>query len=437
MTRKLPEFNLSAWDTSFNAAGNLASILKMLERGDEAEQLCRQAVMECEALRSEYPNEVSITKVAGKLHGSLGGQLAVQGKLPDAESELRAALAAVEQTLPDGASPATLFRAEAAGEGSLEGIYDAGVFLSHAQDQVRLGQVLRGQDRLDEAVNVLREAMFVLGQLMVRNPDSPNFKGARAQGEWELAKLLRDRDLAEAEQHFRTAAELYGGFVQRYPQDPRNHVKLGQVLNNLGCLLVDAGNLAEAQQTFEAAVQHEERALELRPDVAKARHTLDRLYANLTLVTDAGSARVEVRPLPEPNSRRFEDACRLRITVSVHGRTRLALQHDKATWEFMPKDAASEGRTESGSTPTEVCLCGARIDGRSDLEMVRKTDDLATSLPGFPCEVQLATLQNPGTVRVVQPPDEANDQTIIIEFDGGDHKSACKFIVLIDIVSQA
>ena len=414
VARKLPEVDWEAWSVALNAAGNLASILAIQGRIDEAEQVCRQAVVQCESLRSECPDEFPLARTFEKLQGSWGGKLFSQGRLPAAEAALRAALAT--------------------GETLLEAYDDGGTFLSHAQTQIRLGQVLRKQGKTDEAITVFREA---LGQLMARHDDHPNFQGLRASGEWELARLLRDRDLAESEQHFRITADLYGSLLRHYPQDPRNHVKLGQVRNNLGCLLVDKGDLAAARQTFEAAIEHEERALELRPDVPKARHTLNRIYANLSLVKDAGGARIELRPVPEQHARRFKDARRLHVTVSVHGRTRLALQHDHATWEFMPTDAANEGLTEPESTPPEVCMCGARIEGRSDLEVVRKTVDLATSLPSSPCEVQLETLQSPGTVRVVQHPDVANDQRSIIEFDGADHESACTFIVLIDIVSRA
>ena len=55
-------------------------------------------------------------------------------------------------------------------------------FLSHAQDQVRLGEVLNRKEKFDEAVGVLQEATFVLEQLTIRYPDDTEFPGSARAG---------------------------------------------------------------------------------------------------------------------------------------------------------------------------------------------------------------------------------------------------------------
>ena len=102
-----------AWSIAFRAAGNLASVLQDLGRIEEAEQVCRQAVVECEKLLADRPGDLRLARMLGQLQGILGGKLIDQDKLPEAEAAiLRAALAAMERSLPHGDSPAKLLKTE-------------------------------------------------------------------------------------------------------------------------------------------------------------------------------------------------------------------------------------------------------------------------------------------------------------------------------------
>ena len=122
--------------------------------------------------------------------------------------------------------------------------------------------------------------------MVTRYPELVNFKEALAKGEAELARLLQEQNPEEAERRFRKGLRLYRDLVETSRGVPENHVALGQLLGNLGSLMVAEGKHAEAQQLFESGLRHAETALETRPDVPEARKTLDGLRANLSKLAD-------------------------------------------------------------------------------------------------------------------------------------------------------
>jgi hypothetical protein len=121
----------------------------------------------------------------------------------------------------------------------------------------------------------------------------------------------------------------------------------------------------------------------------------------------------------------------LQVTASIHGKVRLTLQEGTATWEFLP---AADATGESGELQAEVCSCGARIDGHGDLDVVRKAEALAASLPNSPCDVRIQILQGSGTARVVEPADPAGVEPVIVEFSNGHREDTCEHIVRLDFI---
>ena len=278
------EFNWDAWRTAFDAADSLARVLRDLGRVVESEQVCRQAISECQTLLIDYPSNVRLAGMLGQLQGTLGGKLLEQDRLPEAESTLRAALAATVRSLPRGDSPARLLQTELKDEASLDQSYDPAAFLSHAAEQVRLGEILHRQEKFDEAELILTEATFVLEQLTRRYPDTPHFQEELARGEWYLARVLRTQGKSgEAEQHFRKAAELYRRLVAGHPECRRS---LSLVCCQLGNLLLDEGRQAEAQEAYQAGIEQAEKSLAWRPDQPDVEEDLEILRKNLSRVSE-------------------------------------------------------------------------------------------------------------------------------------------------------
>ena len=61
--------------------------------------------------------------------------------------------------------------------------------------------------------------------------------------------------MAEAEQAYRRAVEIYEALRKANPENVGIGDGLGAALNNLGNLLSDAGRVAEAEQAYRRAVE--------------------------------------------------------------------------------------------------------------------------------------------------------------------------------------
>ncbi len=283
-TRQDDKF-MEAWDTSFRAAGNLAAVLQDLGRVAESEQVCRQAIDECQTLCTEYPSDLRFARILGMLQVTLASKLSDQHRWLEAESAFRGALAATQKTLPNGESPAKLLQSELKDEAFLDEWCHPSAFQTHADAQVQLGEILSRQDKFDEAVQMLTEATFVLEELAGRYPDVLDFHASRGRGEWYLARALRKTvKSGEAEQHFRKAAELYRNLVTTFP---RTYESLSRVLCDLGNLLRDEGRRAEARQAYEAGIEQAEQSLAWRPDQPDVQEGLESLRKKLNSISEA------------------------------------------------------------------------------------------------------------------------------------------------------
>ena len=105
-----------------------------------------------------------------------------------------------------------------------------------------------------------------------------------------LGNLLSDAgQVAEAEQAFRRSVEIREALWKANPENVAIGDGLGMALNNLGNLLSDAGQVAEAEQAFRRSVEIFEALWKANPENVAIGDGLGMALNNLgTLLSDAG-----------------------------------------------------------------------------------------------------------------------------------------------------
>ncbi|MBI3465447.1 MAG: tetratricopeptide repeat protein [Planctomycetes bacterium] len=80
----------------------------------------------------------------------------------------------------------------------------------------------------------------------------------------------------EEEENYRKALTIQEELVQRFPTVPDHHHTLGTALHNLGGVLRNRGEMAEARLLLERAVVHQQTALKANPNHPVIRTFLER-----------------------------------------------------------------------------------------------------------------------------------------------------------------
>jgi CHAT domain-containing protein/Tfp pilus assembly protein PilF len=237
------------------ALSHLAECLDNLDRYREAEPYFRQAIDIVDGLQP--PNR----DLAVTLRAELGGALQEQGRLNEAETVLRQALAMIDPTV------------------ELAGVHEA---------VNNLGNVLISEGRYRDAEQLLRRAVAV------HEKEPPNQYSAAAMQNLGIV-LMHEGRYAETEVLFKRALAM------REQVLGPNHKEVAQNLINLGALLTDVeGRYQEAIALYQRAVSIQRAVLgEDNDDLAMTLGNLAVAYQNLGQFADAERLQLQALAIRE------------------------------------------------------------------------------------------------------------------------------------------
>jgi serine/threonine protein kinase/Tfp pilus assembly protein PilF len=195
----------------------------------------------------------------GKLQERLG--------LPGAEQSFRQALA-LSETLVREAPTNTSFRKVLAAIHN-----DSGINLAI-------------EGRRIEAEREYRQAIEIQKTLLAESPQSRFCRRELARSYTNLGNLLREQlgRPAQAEDAHRESVTIRKGLVAEQPDDARTLKELGASLHNLSRTRESAGDLVEARQLLQEAVENQQAALKLKPREPVSRHYLRNHMSSLANV---------------------------------------------------------------------------------------------------------------------------------------------------------
>jgi serine/threonine protein kinase/Flp pilus assembly protein TadD len=216
----------------------LASILASAGRRDETEKVLRDALALFEALAADFPIEAYYQlEAAHTCWAQLGPLLAGQpDRLRDAEQVYRQGLAAHKKL-------ATGFpKRDPEYHRRLGANYQA------------LMDLLRNNNRPQEAIPIGREAIDFFEKLAAKNPSEINIELELARRYAALGYLLQqDGKSKEAEAAYRHALPLYEKVTDNVPHSEECRWYLGHTYEWLGHLLKDAGRPSDAIEVYRKA----------------------------------------------------------------------------------------------------------------------------------------------------------------------------------------
>jgi tetratricopeptide (TPR) repeat protein len=334
---------------------NLGNLMNALARPAEAEAEYRQAIELLTKLVEAFHSVPEYRSALALSQHNLGHLLRVWGKSAAAEAPYRQAVA-IGKKLADDFSDVPEYRSELAhsynGLGLLlrqlgkrpeaETAFGRAVALSRkladefpssAKYQNALGMWLGNlallrmdQGQLPEARKLLQQAIAHKQAALKASPNHAEYRLSLHTGWLTFAETLeRLGERAEAEAAYRQSLEV----LQRSPADFRSLSEaqsgLGATLNNLSMLLMDRGEVVDARQLLEEAVEHQQRALQAQPRNPTYRLFLRHHYANLAkalrrLGEHAELARVAEKlseVFPESPVGWYEAASALALCVSL------------------------------------------------------------------------------------------------------------------------
>jgi tetratricopeptide (TPR) repeat protein len=227
---------LQAAEVLPQSLNNLGDLLQLRAKYDEA----ASAYEEARALLQKRPDDPRAQANLARNEYGLGIVLASQGRYPEAETQLRAALD-LQRRLTNGA--------------------DAAV----SRTMKNLAMVLDRSGRLPEAIALAQGALDMQREVHGTLPHP------------DLAEQLNDLGILLQEKGDYTAAEV----LMRQALDvkrrlfPPEHPEIAMGLNNLGFVLQDRGNLIGAEATYRSALEMQRHLLgDNHPDVANTLNNL-------------------------------------------------------------------------------------------------------------------------------------------------------------------
>jgi tetratricopeptide (TPR) repeat protein/tRNA A-37 threonylcarbamoyl transferase component Bud32 len=135
--------------------------------------------------------------------------------------------------------------------------------------------------RVDEGVEYLVEAIGASERLLKEDPTEFLRGDTLAWCHHNLGSILQGAFRhAEAEPHYRQAAEIRRALVETHPDLYVLRTRLAETLINLGLTLSNPEHAAEAESQFEQAANHLEPVVRDHPDFHVGRLSLCKLYLN-------------------------------------------------------------------------------------------------------------------------------------------------------------
>jgi tetratricopeptide (TPR) repeat protein/tRNA A-37 threonylcarbamoyl transferase component Bud32 len=216
------------------AHNNLANLLARQGEAAGAEQAYQQSIDLWKRLISSDANNVDSRRGLAAAQNNLALSLAARGRLDEAQELERGALAARELLAEQRPQ-------------------DGDIALELASSRNNLGTILRSLGRYDEAEALLREAAGAMEQGRARY-ETPAGQFVRASIENNLAAVLAARNKpSEAESIYRTARERFEQLARDFPQIEIHRQGLADACLNLALLLIEQGQLDEAEANLTRA----------------------------------------------------------------------------------------------------------------------------------------------------------------------------------------
>jgi tetratricopeptide (TPR) repeat protein/tRNA A-37 threonylcarbamoyl transferase component Bud32 len=153
----------------------------------------------------------------------------------------------------------------------------------HREFVQRLATLYGELGEMDNAEEVLREALAISQALAAAFPDSPFYQRELANRQRNLAGTLFDKSAQEAEATVRSAMAILDRLVAAYPGESDYRVELGSTHGLLGRMLYQNGHTPLAEQAFRRAVQLLEEAVALSPSKVSYEDELNVHRSNLAV----------------------------------------------------------------------------------------------------------------------------------------------------------
>jgi serine/threonine protein kinase/tetratricopeptide (TPR) repeat protein len=215
----------------------LANRLYWAAKYEECMRLRRRVLADYEKLAADFPTVPAYQRGVAAAHTDLGNGLKDSlGRLPEAESEFRQALAGLGQVQVN-------FPKEPADQ----------TLVAHCH--LWLGVLLLHSSRFPEAEPELRHALAICEQLSAKTPADPALKSKLAHAHTYMANLLQltNRD-AEAARHYGSAVAIREKLRDDFPDDADHQRRLVLEYQGLGRVLVNLGRTQEAEATLRQSV---------------------------------------------------------------------------------------------------------------------------------------------------------------------------------------
>jgi serine/threonine protein kinase/tetratricopeptide (TPR) repeat protein len=286
----------------------------------DAELAWREGVRLFEALAAESPDRTDFLQGLAFCHKNLGGLLRGDGRLAEAESEHRTALALLARRGTDHRGELGL------GHNNLGNVLvdmgrrkeaeqsyrDAVTLLTPlvdgspgrlvfryelAQSHYSLGNLLSEMKRPKEAEQSYRQALVLQKQLAESFPTRPDFRRDLAYCHNSLANLYRSTDRPKkAEESFREALKLQRQLAADFTARPGFRQDLALIDYNLGGLLHATGRVDEAEAAFREALALRQQLVQDSPDRLGFRLDLARSHCSLGVLLGGERRRKEAEP---------------------------------------------------------------------------------------------------------------------------------------------
>src|SRR5262249_2031732 len=144
------------------------------------------------------------------------------------------------------------------------------------------GLLLKHLYQFRQSIAATREAEGLYTDLYRQSPQNAGYRGDLAATRSNLGLLFQYAgNPAEAEKKFEAAIALYQGLVEEYSQVFEYRHKLGRVQGYFAALLLDQDRLPEAHQLLQQAIRHQRIAQAMDPNHSRNRYDLSESYRQL------------------------------------------------------------------------------------------------------------------------------------------------------------
>jgi eukaryotic-like serine/threonine-protein kinase len=306
----------------------------------EALASLRKALQISESLLSK-PIDASTQDRAADAYYALGWMLRSKGDLPGALQSFRRAAAIRASAQPVNGPQSTSLRTHL------------------ARDYSGMAMVLASQSQLGAAIDALRQATKLLGDLSAEDPTNAAIRGFLADSYQFLGADLKDSgDLPHGLEHLRKARAIYQALSQADPQDAWLPYRLGYADISISDVLFKNGNAEEGSGILREALSIFQRLVQIHPDNSDNREGLSDSYAGF----GAEYRRMAAQP-NSSKSKRLEDWRAAQSDYEKSLDVLIGLRDRGAL--------SAEYRQKMTDIQRDIAVCDAAINGNQGIGKVR------------------------------------------------------------------